>query len=196
MYIIMNKNSIVNINLATMETNNIVKLEKTKLYYEKQILSIIKHIIKTRSQYYKVLSLYNQKPSKCNEKKLEEKKLDYNEDKENLEEHSYNYGSYGTEYYKMLLDEWNMNKIMKILKNNNYNELWKEHQKQKEKLLKLGNTNNNDNISVHALEITAIHENMNDIYEQIQIYKELFNDFENEFYKKREIEFNEEKRKS
>ena len=192
----MNKNSIGNINLATMETNNIVRLEKTKLYYEKQILSIIKHIIKTRSQYYKVLSLYNQKPSKCNKKKLEEKQLDYNEDKENLEENSYNYGSYGTEYYKMLLDEWNMNKIMKILKNNNYNELWKEHQKQKEKLLKLGNTNNNDNISLHALEITAIHENMNDIYEQIQIYKELFNDFENEFYKKREIEFNEEKQKN
>ena len=64
-----------------MTTNRPHELEKRKITYENKINDIIKHLLKSRIGHYKAQLKYNTTPTKANKRKLDDTRLDLDEDK-------------------------------------------------------------------------------------------------------------------
>ena len=185
-----NLNTIINMNGNADE--KVTFLQKRKTLYENKIFGFSKDVIKSRESLRTAEQNYNQKQTKANKNKFDDKKLDYEENVENLTEYKNNYTGIMYQYFNELFDKWDVNRILSFIKKNSFDKIKNEIHKTREQLFKLSNkasvTHNKIELNKIAEESKPLHENMDDWIKLRQFYSILFLEFENEFYEERNKE--------
>ena len=173
-------------------------LQKWKTLYENKIFGFLKDVIKSRKYLRTAEQNYNKKQTKANKNKVEDKKLDYEENVENFTEYKNNYTGIMYQYFNELFDKWDVNQILSFIKKNSFDKIKNEIHKTREQLFKLSDkasvTRNKVELNKIVEESKPLHENMDDWIKLRQFFSTLFLQFENEFYKERNKELEQEQK--
>ena len=192
-----NKNVSNTINMSDTADSNLSVLQKRKTLYENKLFAFLKDKIKSRKTLRKAEQKYNEKQTKANKNKLEDKKLDFDEIIETFNEYKDNYTRIVYECFNELFTKWNLKQINTFIKkNNSFDKIKNEIDKSKKLLFSLSDraslTNNKTQLNKIADEAKPIRENMDDWINLRNFYQNLFLEFENEFYKERNKELEKE----
>ena len=102
------------------------------------------------------------------------------------------------QYFNELFNKWDVNQILSFIKKNSFDKIKNEIHKTREQLFKLSDkasvTQNKIELNKIAEESKPLHENMDDWIKLRQFYGILFLEFENEFYKERNKELEQEQK--
>ena len=102
------------------------------------------------------------------------------------------------QHFNELFNKWDVNQILSFIKKNSFDKIKNEIHKTREQLFKLSDkasvTNNKIELNKIAEESKPLHENMDDWIKLRQFFSTLFLEFENEFYKERNKELEQEQK--
>ena len=111
-----NKNLRNIINMNGKVDDKVTYLQKRKTLYENNIFGFLKDVIKSRKSLRTAEQNYNQKQTKANKNKFDDKKLDYEENVENFTEYKNKYTGIMYQYFNELFNKWDVNQIYHLLR--------------------------------------------------------------------------------
>ena len=153
-----NKNLRNIINMSGKVDDKVTYLQKRKTLYENKNFAFLKDEIKSRKFLRTAEQNYNQKQTKANKNKFDDKKLDYEENVENFTEYKNNYTGIMYQYFNELFNKWDVNQILSFIKKNSFDKIKNEIHKTREQLFKLSNK---ASMTHNKIELNKIAKNLN-----------------------------------